>query len=184
MCSHEFRSPHIDQQERERMRSVSGTSGDFDAHSSSPASPLAPGISEQAELQKANSTPSAELSAVPLEFHPAAPTGVHCPPSGVGKFSVTLRWNPSNPELLWRHRDCIHYLVYSQPIYDASHPKATLLDHFELVAVVDCAGRTVTNGGRKRVEAARSYVNFVGVTTRRFPCTRQTMPTSTSPFCP
>jgi hypothetical protein len=46
---------------------------------------------------------------------------------------------------------------YGQPVHDPSHPKATLLDHFELMAVVDWSGKPVVNGGRRPLPAARGY---------------------------
>lgn len=92
-----------------------------------------------------------------LSFHPGPPIGVHCPTDGVSTVSIKLRWTHSNPHLVYEYRQSIHYLIYGQAIYDPTHPKSTLLDHFKLLAVVDCAGQYVTNGGRQPVAAAHAY---------------------------
>jgi hypothetical protein len=107
---------------------------------------------------------SKTMAPLVFAFHPAAPLEVHSVLStgnGVTQsdlsFCVRLRWRHSEPNLIWTQRENVQYLVYGQAMYDTAHPKATLLDHFDLMAVVDCCGKYITNGGRTPVCRARDY---------------------------
>ena len=70
-----------------------------------------PGVAENAEFLGGSSDEH------PFTFHPDAPLDVHCPESSLGRVDVKLCWRHTDPLLIWKHREHLHYLIYGQARY-------------------------------------------------------------------